>query len=97
MIDSQGVVEDVDNRVGVDVTGTTNFQNHRDGIRVSGCSGNVIGSLAAYFGNYIESNTANGINIMGVGSTGNVIQNNTSISPVLIYYAMMTSNEYRYY
>ena len=27
----------------------------------------------------------------------NIIQSNTAITPVLVYYAMMTSNEYRYY
>ncbi len=27
----------------------------------------------------------------------NIIQGNTNITPVLVYYAMMTSNEYRYY
>jgi hypothetical protein len=27
----------------------------------------------------------------------NIIQGNTNVTPVLVYYAMMTSNEYRYY
>jgi len=27
----------------------------------------------------------------------NIIESNTTITPVLVYYAMMTSNEYRYY
>jgi hypothetical protein len=62
------------NFIGTDVTGTTALRNGRDGVDVTGTTGNVIGGSAAGAGNLISGNSGAGV-VLFVAS-GNQVQGN---------------------
>ncbi len=73
------------NWIGTDKTGTPGLGNTQFGIQISSSANNTIGGMAAGAGNVIaatkvlSSNSASGwgINVVGAGSSGSVIQGNT--------------------
>jgi len=64
------------NRIGTDVTGTLDLGNTANGVFISSAPGNTIGGGTAAAGNLISGNNSDGIEITGVASLANVIQNN---------------------
>lgn len=72
----------VGNTIGLDFSGTSAVANMAGGIRLAdGASLNTIGGVTAAHGNVISGNTnvngnGDGIVLMGVGTSNNVIQNN---------------------
>ena len=65
------------NYIGTDVTGTVDLGNTWHGITISaGAASNTIGGTVAGAGNVISGNNQNGINIVDVGSSSNVVQGN---------------------
>ncbi len=63
--------------VGTDATGTFALANGNSGIEIQqGASNNTIGGAAAGAGNLISGNAADGVDIGGSGTTGNVVQGN---------------------
>jgi hypothetical protein len=65
------------NFIGTDVTGTSDLGNGDDGVFIdNGASDNVIGGLLANQRNIISGNTDDGIEIVDVGTMGNLVQGN---------------------
>jgi uncharacterized repeat protein (TIGR01451 family) len=64
------------NFLGTNITGTSASANTRDGIYINGSANNVIGGTTPAERNIISGNTWVGIEILGAGSTGNLIQGN---------------------
>ena len=65
------------NYVGTDGTGTAKLANAADGVLVSGgAANNTVGGTAAGAINLISGNGGNGVEIMGSGSTGDVVLGN---------------------
>ena len=64
------------NYLGTDATGTADFGNGNDGIRILSVPNNTIGGLNAGDRNVISGNNNNGLLIDGVASTANIIQGN---------------------
>jgi titin len=63
------------NLIGTDASGAKPLGNIV-GIYVNGAAGNVIGGSLPGSGNVISANTSVGVEILGSGSTGNLIENN---------------------
>jgi hypothetical protein len=64
------------NFIGTDVTGTRALGNAKSGVIVSSSSGNVIGGSTAGTGNVISANGADGITLLGQGSSQNTVSGN---------------------
>jgi hypothetical protein len=64
------------NRIGTDVTGTTALGNGGDGVLLSNAGHNTIGGTTAAARNVISANAANGVEIVGSGATGNLVEGN---------------------
>ncbi len=65
------------NLVGVDVSGRAPLGNGGNGVEVTrGATGNFIGLAAAGAGNVVSANNSDGIQITGVGTSGNLVQGN---------------------
>lgn len=65
------------NRIGTDTNGTAALPNGQTGVAIVGSSNNTVGGTAAGAGNVISGNLANGVAIVGVGVTGNRVEQNT--------------------
>ena len=67
----------VGNFIGTDVTGAVDLGNSSDGVSLtSGASGNFVGGTAPGSRNVISGNGADGVEIVGDGTTGNTVQGN---------------------
>ena len=67
----------VGNFIGTDVTGAVDLGNLSDGVSLSGgASGNFVGGTAPGSRNVISGNGADGVEIIGDGTTGNTVQGN---------------------
>ena len=64
------------NYIGTDVTGTTDLGNVRHGIEITNSAGNTIGGTTAADRNVISGNDFDGIRLIGLTTTTNVIQGN---------------------
>ncbi len=65
------------NLVGTNAAGTVALGNTAFGILIdSGASSNTVGGNAASFGNVVSGNLSNGIEMMGSGTTDNVVYSN---------------------
>ena len=65
------------NLIGTDSLGTSAIGNGNDGVDIaSGASNNTIGGTTASARNVIDSNSGDGVAILGVGVTGNVVSGN---------------------
>ena len=64
------------NYIGTDVTGGVAVANGQDGVRVEGAPSNTIGGSAVGAGNVISGNVRNGVLLISVGATGNVVEGN---------------------
>ena len=64
------------NFIGTDVTGTTQASNAQRGILIEGVPDNRIGGTASGAGNVISGNNWVGIEILGGGAAGNLVQAN---------------------
>ena len=65
------------NLIGTDASGTVKLANAADGVHLDqGTASNTIGGTMAAARNVISGNGANGIHILGVGTTSNVIAGN---------------------
>ncbi len=64
------------NYIGIDVTGTVDLGNTRNGIRIDGADNNLIGGTAVGAGNVISGNNIDGVAMYDLGSTGNLVQGN---------------------
>jgi titin len=62
------------NLIGTDVTGATALGNGGDGVLLSNAARNTIGGTTAAARNVISANAANGVEIVGAGATGNLVQ-----------------------
>ncbi len=66
------------NYIGVDVAGTGDLGNTDEGILIdTQATNNTVGGTAAGAGNVISENDSYGIQLDGVGTTGNLVQGNT--------------------
>lgn len=65
------------NYLGTDVTGTLDRGNTLAGVLISNSANNQVGGTTAASRNLISGNNADGIQIVGVGSTGNLVQGNS--------------------
>ncbi len=66
------------NWIGTSSSGTLAIANGTDGIDISsGALLNTIGGTSSSSGNVISGNTENGIELIGYGTTGNVVQGNS--------------------
>jgi titin len=64
------------NFLGTDPTGTVALANGEGGIVLNGSPGNLIGGTNASEGNLISGGNLNGISVIGLASSGNVISGN---------------------
>jgi hypothetical protein len=65
------------NLIGTDVTGATTLRNGGTGVSLSsGSTNNTVGGTAAGAGNVISGNSGPGISLLGLGTTGNLVQGN---------------------
>ena len=64
------------NLIGTDATGSVALGNAGEGVQVLGSSGNTIGAGITSTRNIISSNTGDGIELSGAGTSGNVIAGN---------------------
>jgi hypothetical protein len=64
------------NRIGTDATGQTAWPNQHNGILVSNTSGWTIGAHVPAAGNLISGNKHDGVEIIGLGSSGIVVLGN---------------------
>ncbi len=65
------------NSIGTDASGTFAIANKFDGILIrTGASENTVGGTASGAGNTISGNGANGVEIVGAGTTGNAVRGN---------------------
>ena len=67
----------VGNMIGTDQDGLLALGNGRNGVAITaGADGNTIGGIAPFAGNVISSNTRNGVNVAGAGTSGNLVAGN---------------------
>jgi CSLREA domain-containing protein len=65
------------NFIGTDINGVAALGNSQSGIQISGnAANNIIGGTTAGARNIISGNAAVGVNILGSGTTGNLVQGN---------------------
>jgi hypothetical protein len=64
------------NYVGTDVTGTKPLGNGANGINLQSMFDDIVGGTTAGAGNLISANKGRGIDVLGIGATGNLIQGN---------------------
>jgi len=64
------------NFIGTDFSGTNALGNERNGVFVSGVSHNLIGGSIAGAGNVISANLQNGLHLVDVNCTSNIVQGN---------------------
>lgn len=64
------------NFVGTDVSGHAAIANANDGVFINQAPGNTIGGTTPGAGNLISGNGSVGLQILGAGSSGNVVQGN---------------------
>ena len=64
------------NLIGTNAGGTTAIPNGLDGILINDAPNNTIGGTAAGAGNTISGNGSSGIQLIGLATTGNVVQGN---------------------
>ncbi len=80
------------NLIGTDVSGTFAMGNSVDGVELdSGASGNMIGTTTAGAGNTIADNTADGVQVVGAGTTGDSIRGNSIFGNGLLGIELGTS------
>jgi len=80
------------NLIGTDLSGTAALGNGVDGVELdTGASGNTIGSTAAGAGNMIADNTADGVQVVGTGTTGNAIRGNSIFGNTVLGIELGTS------
>ncbi len=77
---STGAAQISGNQIGTNADGTAAVGNGHDGVDLVGSSSNTIGGSATTpgtgLGNLISGNTGDGVEIAGVGATGNVVAGN---------------------
>ena len=64
------------NLIGTNAAGTAAIANVSDGVRIGIGSDNTIGGTTAGAGNIISGNGGSGIDIIGIGTNGNIVQGN---------------------
>jgi parallel beta-helix repeat protein len=64
------------NYIGTTANGSLALGNSGDGVRIADASGNTIGGTVAGAGNVIAGNQANGVEVAGAGSIGNLVAGN---------------------
>lgn len=64
------------NFIGTDITGTVALGNGRSGIVINNSPNNIIGSITSGMGNLISGNLADGIAVIGLGSSYNTVIGN---------------------
>jgi hypothetical protein len=70
--------------IGTDSSGMAAVGNGEDGVLIdSGASNNTVGGTAAGAGNLISGNSADGVELQGSGTTGDIIQGNSIGTDVL--------------
>ena len=78
-INGNGTVGNVvqSNFIGINDRGDRMLRNFNDGVLISaGAAGNIVGGRVVGAGNIISGNGSNGVEISGIGTAANLVQNN---------------------